>query len=215
MRYCLAMPRHRVRSHWLSGACSDAASEPSRNDAPFHRRSRSRSAIKALLRRGETKISDQMTIRRASGQTPPALTQDPITIGQMYVQFQIPQKIKGPGWPVIMVHGSRTAAPRSSPRPTAARAGTQTRPQGVAINVVDPAGRGRSGFDQSVLHEARAKALAAMRPVWPRCCRTSNGSATPMHGGSGSVTCCRPVRRSRPAGASRTATQAIRSWARG
>jgi hypothetical protein len=32
--------------------------------------------------------------------------------------------------------------------------------KGVATYVVDQAGRGRSGFDQSVLHEARAKALA-------------------------------------------------------
>ena len=29
-----------------------------------------------------------------------------ITIGQMYVQFQIPAKKSGAGWPVIMVHGS-------------------------------------------------------------------------------------------------------------
>ena len=34
---------------------------------------------------------------------------------------------------------------------------------GVPSYVVDQAGRGRSGFDQSVLHEAEARIAAAMR----------------------------------------------------
>src|SRR4030088_1222705 len=33
-----------------------------------------------------------------------------ITIGQMYVQFQIPAKKYAGGWPVIMVHGSSHTA---------------------------------------------------------------------------------------------------------
>ena len=37
---------------------------------------------------------------------PPVTTTNQITIGQMYVPFQIPAKRSGAGWPVIMVHGS-------------------------------------------------------------------------------------------------------------
>jgi len=48
------------------------------------------------------------------GVPPPAQpfvpTPQQITIGQMYVQFQIPAKKNGTGWPVIMVHGSSHTA---------------------------------------------------------------------------------------------------------
>jgi hypothetical protein len=111
---------------------------------------------------GETKISEHASIPGAPpGQTPPAPTPQQITIGQMYVQFQIPQKIKGPGWPVIMVHGSTHtgAALESTPDGREGWYPYFVR-KGVATYVVDQAGRGRSGFDHSVLHEARAKALA-------------------------------------------------------
>ena len=37
---------------------------------------------------------------------PSALAPHQITIGQMYVQFQIPARKYAAGWPVIMVHGS-------------------------------------------------------------------------------------------------------------
>jgi hypothetical protein len=86
---------------------------------------------------GVTKISEFAAIPGGPpGQTPPAPTPQQITIGQMYVQFQIPAKIKREGWYPYFDR------------------------QGVATYVVDQAGRGRSGFDHSVLHEARAKALA-------------------------------------------------------
>ncbi len=111
---------------------------------------------------GVTKISEFASIPGAPpGQTPPAPTPQQITIGQMYVQFQIPAKIKGPGWPVIMVHGSTHsgAALESTPDEREGWYPYFVR-KGVATYVVDQAGRGRSGFDHSVLHEARAKALA-------------------------------------------------------
>src|SRR5262245_55793766 len=59
---------------------------------------------------GVQKVTDH-AVRAATGPgtTPPAQPMLPspeqITIGQMYVQFQIPAKKNG-GWPVIMVHGS-------------------------------------------------------------------------------------------------------------
>jgi hypothetical protein len=56
---------------------------------------------------GVAKISDYATIPFApAGQPTPPPTPQQITIGQMYVQFQIPAKKSSPGWPVIMVHGS-------------------------------------------------------------------------------------------------------------
>jgi hypothetical protein len=56
---------------------------------------------------GVAKISEFATVPLAPpGQPAPAPTPQQITIGQMYVQFQIPAKRSAPGWPVIMVHGS-------------------------------------------------------------------------------------------------------------
>ncbi len=82
-----------------------------------------------------------------------------ITIGQMYVQFQIPANQSG--WPVIMVHGSTHtgAALESTPDGREGWYPYFVR-KGVATYVVDQSGRGRSGFDQSVLLEAKAKGLA-------------------------------------------------------
>ena len=79
----------------------------------------------------------------------------------MYVQFQIPQRKSGPGWPVIMVHGSTHtgAALESTPDGREGWFPYFVR-KGVSTYVVDQSGRGRSGFDQSVLHEAEAKLAA-------------------------------------------------------
>jgi hypothetical protein len=111
-----------------------------------------------------------------------------ITIGQMYVQFQIPAKKYGAGWPVIMVHGSThtgacleaTPDGREGWYPYFVR-------HGVPSYVVDQAGRGRSGFDQSVLHEGEAllgqgdaKGAAAMIPSFGRI--TDNGAWTAWFG---------------------------------
>lgn len=75
-----------------------------------------------------------------------------IIIGSMYVHFQIPMKSKT--WPLIMVHGSGYTG--SSLEGTAG--GSEgwkdyTVRHGIPTYVVDQAGRGRSGFDKSVLHE--------------------------------------------------------------
>jgi hypothetical protein len=84
-----------------------------------------------------------------------------ITIGQMYVQFQIPARQSGPGWPVIMVHGSTHtgAALESTPDGREGWYPYFVR-KGVATYVVDQSGRGRSGFDHTVLYEAESRALA-------------------------------------------------------
>jgi len=111
---------------------------------------------------GVTKVSEFATVPVAPpGQNPPAPVPQQITIGQMYVQFQIPLQKSGPGWPVIMVHGSTHtgAALESTPDGREGWYPYFVR-KGVSTYVVDQSGRGRSGFDQSVLQEAEAKMLA-------------------------------------------------------
>ena len=76
-------------------------------------------------------------------------------IGSMYVQFSTPMVSKS--WPLIIVHGSGYTG--SCVEGTAG--GTEgwadyTVRNGVPTYVVDQAGRGRSGFDQSVIHEGEA-----------------------------------------------------------
>ena len=80
-----------------------------------------------------------------------------ITIGQMYVQFQIPQNKKARMPPVIMVHGSSHTAACLESTPDG-REGWYPYcvRKGISVYLVDQAGRGRSGFDESVIHEAAA-----------------------------------------------------------
>ncbi|MEA2725299.1 MAG: hypothetical protein QOH59_3070 [Gemmatimonadales bacterium] len=90
-----------------------------------------------------------------------------IVIGQMYVQFQIPE-----GWsnkaakedgkyPVVMVHGStHTGAALESTPDYKEGWGPYYVRNGLPVFIVDQAGRGRSGFDESVIHEGKAKLLA-------------------------------------------------------
>jgi hypothetical protein len=80
-----------------------------------------------------------------------------ITIGQMYVQFEIPLNKKRGMPPVIMVHGSTHTAACLESTPDG-REGWYPYfvRRGISTYLVDQAGRGRSGFDESVIHEAAA-----------------------------------------------------------
>jgi hypothetical protein len=80
-----------------------------------------------------------------------------ITIGQMYVQFEIPATKKRGMPPVIMVHGSSHTAACLESTPDG-REGWYPYfvRKGISTYLVDQAGRGRSGFDESVIHEAAA-----------------------------------------------------------
>src|ERR1700686_4578777 len=88
----------------------------------------------------------------------PDLTPNQIMIGQMYVQFQIPPTKKRGMPPVIMVHGSSHTAACLESTPDG-REGWYPYfvRKGVPSYVVDQAGRGRSGFDESVIHEGEAR----------------------------------------------------------
>jgi hypothetical protein len=116
------------------------------------------------------------------------MTPNQITIGQMYVQFQIPANKKANMPPVIMVHGSSHTAAclESTPDGREGWAPYFVR-NGISTYVVDQAGRGRSGFDESVIHEAAATvrngdaaAGAAKIPAFGRI--TDNGAWTAWFG---------------------------------
>ena len=111
-----------------------------------------------------------------------------ITIGQMYVQFQIPATKKPNMPPVIMVHGSTHTAAclESTPDGREGWAPYFVR-NGISTYIVDQAGRGRSGFDESVIHEAAAMIRngdvsngAAKIPAFGRI--TDNGAWTAWFG---------------------------------
>jgi hypothetical protein len=111
-----------------------------------------------------------------------------ITIGQVYVQFQIPEKKKARTPPVIMVHGSTHTAAclESTPDGREGWAPYFVR-NGISTYIVDQAGRGRSGFDHSVIHEAAAMIRSgnvekgvSQLPVFGRI--TDNGAWTAWFG---------------------------------
>ena len=98
-----------------------------------------------------------------------------ITIGQAYVQFQVPKTRRQ--WPIIFVHGSTHtgAALDSTPDGKEGWHSYAVR-HNLASFVMDQPGRGRSGFDQSVLHEAKATGNWDMVPTFGRV--TDNGAWT-------------------------------------
>ena len=107
----------------------------------------------------------KVTNYNSTADTLPGLGRVPaqITIGQMYVQFQIPAKkrespLGGRTWPVIMVHGSTHTGACLEATPDGREGWLPYFLQkGISSYVVDQSGRGRSGFDQSVIHEAEAR----------------------------------------------------------
>jgi hypothetical protein len=105
---------------------------------------------------GVPKVTYHATVS-APGAPIQALVPEQITIGQMYVQFQIPQNKKRNMPPVIMVHGSSHTAACLESTPDG-REGWYPYfvRKGISTYLVDQAGRGRSGFDESVILEAAA-----------------------------------------------------------
>src|SRR5437867_5966310 len=105
---------------------------------------------------GVPKVTNYATVPPANAANP-ANTPNQISIRQMYVQFQIPVRKKPRTPPVIMVHGSTHTAAclESTPDGREGWAPYFVR-NGIPTYVVDQAGRGRSGFDESVIHEAAA-----------------------------------------------------------
>src|SRR5438105_13279898 len=105
---------------------------------------------------GVPKVTDHATVPPANNPNQ-ANTPNQITVGQMYVQFQIPAHKAPKVPPVIMVHGSSHTGACLESTPDG-REGWEPYfvRRGISTYVVDQAGRGGSGFDESVIHEAAA-----------------------------------------------------------
>jgi len=137
---------------------------------------------------GELKICDQGSFfvggvpkvtNYASSSTAGAPQQ--IIIGQMYVQFEIPKKRHQ--WPLIVMHGSSHtgACLESTPDGREGWLPYALRRYNLAMFVVDQPGRGRSGFDQSVIQEGLGTGNLSLIPTnWGRI--TDNGAWTSWFG---------------------------------
>jgi hypothetical protein len=93
------------------------------------------------------------------GNSTPSAFFSSIVVGQMYVSFQTPKK--STGYPIIMISGGghTGASLESTPNGDEGWAPYALR-HGFPTFVVDQAGRGRSGFDSSAIHEGKARLLA-------------------------------------------------------
>ncbi len=104
-----------------------------------------------------------------------------IIIGQMYVQFEIPKKRRQ--WPLIVMHGSSHtgACLEATPDGREGWLPYAVRRYNLAMFVVDQPGRGRSGFDQSLIQEALGTNNLSLIPTsWGRI--TDNGAWTSWFG---------------------------------
>jgi len=87
-----------------------------------------------------------------------------ITVGQMYVQYMIPQRTTT--LPLILVHGANHTGKTFETTPDG-REGWATYfvRRGTPVYIVDHAGRGRSGFDATKINRAKATNDPAALPA--------------------------------------------------
>ncbi len=89
-----------------------------------------------------------------------------IMINQMYVQFRIPKQVSGP--PIVLVHGSGHTGVTFETTPDGREGwATYFARKNFPVYVVDHSGRGRSGFDPSVINRAKAESNTAALPDVP------------------------------------------------
>ncbi|HEY7298934.1 MAG TPA: hypothetical protein VH684_13590 [Xanthobacteraceae bacterium] len=89
-----------------------------------------------------------------------------IMTGQMYVQYRIPMTVKAP--PIVMVHGSGHTGVTYETTPDGREGwATYFARKNFPVYVVDHAGRGRSGFDPTVINRAKAQSNASALPDIP------------------------------------------------
>jgi pimeloyl-ACP methyl ester carboxylesterase len=89
-----------------------------------------------------------------------------ITIDQMYVQYRIPKTVSAP--PIIMVHGSGHTGATWETTPDGREGwATYFARRGFPVYVVDHVGRGRSGFDPSVINRAKQESNPGLLPNVP------------------------------------------------
>src|SRR4029077_14326145 len=129
---------------------------------------------------GVPKVTNYATVAGPNQQPAP----NQITIGQMYVQFENPRVKKPTPARVIVGHGpSHTAACLESTPDGREGWFPYFVRKGISTYLVDQAGRGRSGFDESVILEGVARIRngdvqggLALLPGFPRI--TDNGAWT-------------------------------------
>ena len=86
-----------------------------------------------------------------------------ITVNQMYVQYRIPQTVRGPA--IVMVHGSGHTGATYETTPDGREGwATYFARKGFPVYVVDHSGRGRSGFNPTAINRARAESNVALLP---------------------------------------------------
>jgi hypothetical protein len=84
----------------------------------------------------------------------------------MYVQYRIPKQVNGP--PIVMVPGSGHTGVTYETTPDGREGwATYFTRKNFPVYVVDHSGRGRSGFDPSVINRAKAESNAALLPDIP------------------------------------------------
>ncbi len=105
---------------------------------------------------GVPKVSDYHVTHDITTVMPPNIVKNQAHIGGMYVQFLVPLRVKKGAVPVINVHGSSHtgAALESTPHGTEGWMPYMAR-KGIPTYAVDQPGRGRSGFDNSIINEAK------------------------------------------------------------
>src|ERR1700674_1002356 len=81
------------------------------------------------------------------------------TVGHMYVEFQVPQKLSHP-YPVVMIHGGSQTGTNFTGTPDGREGWAQFfLREGYAVYVVDQAGRGRSAYLDSLYGPPTAPSL--------------------------------------------------------
>jgi hypothetical protein len=89
-----------------------------------------------------------------------------ITVNQMYVQYRIPRRVGGPA--IVMVHGSGHTGATYETTPDGREGwATYFARKGLPVYVVDHSGRGRSGFNPTVINRARTESNPALLPDIP------------------------------------------------
>ncbi|MGB7835088.1 MAG: hypothetical protein WBL84_23070 [Xanthobacteraceae bacterium] len=87
-----------------------------------------------------------------------------ITVGQMYVQYMIPQRTAT--LPMVLVHGANHTGKTFETTPDGREGwATYFARHGSPVYVVDHAGRGRSGFDATKINRAKATNDASALPA--------------------------------------------------
>lgn len=101
-------------------------------------------------------VGGALKATRYQNSSTPSAVPSVIMIGQMYVQFQIPAKYDS--YPIIFVSGGAHTGAGLESTPDAREGWAHhTLRRGIPVFNVDQSGRGRSGFDASVIHEGVAK----------------------------------------------------------